>query len=64
MKKHFYLIFLFGLIITQSFSQRTTDAQSILDKLSAKVKSAKGISASFALSQYDKANHLTELQKE
>jgi outer membrane lipoprotein carrier protein len=58
MKKHFYLIFLFGLIFTQSFAQSAVDAQSILNKLSAKVKSAKGISASFSLTQYDKSNHL------
>jgi len=64
MKKHFYLIFLFGLIAAQSFSQASAiDAQSILDKLSAKVKSAKGISASFTLTQYDKVNHLSGSSK-
>ncbi len=57
MKKHFLLLFLFGLIAAQSFSQSATDAQNILDKLSAKVKSAKGISATFTLAQYDKSNH-------
>jgi outer membrane lipoprotein-sorting protein len=57
MKKHFYFIFLFGLIVTQSFSQGSIDAQSILDKLSAKVKSAKSVSALFTLTQYDKTNH-------
>ena len=62
MKKHFYLVFLFGLIFTKLF-QSTTDAQNILDKLSAKVKSAKGISASFTLKQYDKSNHLTGTSK-
>ncbi len=62
MKKHFYLIFLFELIAGQNFSQ-SADVQSILDKLSAKVKSAKGISASFTLTQYDKSNHLLESSK-
>ena len=63
MKKHFYFIFLFGLITAQSFSQGATDAQNILDKLSAKVKSAKGISASFTLTQYDKSHQLTGSSK-
>ncbi len=63
MKKYFYLIFLFGLIAAQSFSQSATDVQSILDKLSEKVKSAKGISASFTLTRYDKSHHLTGSSK-
>lgn len=58
MKRHFYLIFLFGLLAAKSFSQSSIDAQSILDKLSAKVKAAKSVSASFTLTQFDKANHL------
>jgi outer membrane lipoprotein carrier protein len=62
-KKHFYLIFLFGLSAAQSFSQSATDVQSILDKLSVKVKSAKGISSTFTLAQYDKSHHLTGSSK-
>ena len=51
------------MITAQSFSQGATDAQNILDKLSAKVKSAKGISASFTLTQYDKSHQLTGSSK-
>ncbi len=41
-----------------SFSQTSVDAQSVLDKVTSKVKAAKGITATFTFSQYDKANHL------
>ena len=58
MKKTYLLFFLFVLIGLNSFSQSATDAQSILDKISAKVKSAKGISAKFTLTQYDKSNQI------
>ena len=42
--------------VLKSFCQ-TTDAQKILDELTAKVKSAKGIKASFILKQFDKYGH-------
>lgn len=58
MKKTYLLFFLFVLISSGSFSQTSADAQSVLDKVSTKIKSAKGISASFTLTQYDKSNHL------
>lgn len=63
MKKKYLLYFLFALIFTKSFSQGTTDVQSILDKLSAKVKSAKAVSALFTLTQYDKSNHIAGISK-
>jgi outer membrane lipoprotein-sorting protein len=56
MKKTCILFFLLSLFALNGFSQSATDAQSILDKVSAKVKSAKGISANFTLTQYDKLN--------
>ncbi|HVX25030.1 MAG TPA: outer membrane lipoprotein carrier protein LolA [Parafilimonas sp.] len=58
MKKTYLLFFLFVLISMSSFSQTSIDAQSVLDKVASKVKAAKGITASFTFSQYDKANHL------
>jgi len=63
MKKTYLLFFLFVLIGLNSFSQSTTDAQGILDKVSAKVKSAKSISANFTLTQYDKSNQIEESSK-
>ncbi len=59
MNKTYSLFFLFVLIISQTFSQSKTDVQNILDKLSTKIKSAKGISALFTLTQYDKSNQIT-----
>ena len=63
MKKTYLLFSLFVLIGLNSFSQSTTDAQGILDKVSAKVKSAKSISANFTLTQYDKSNQIEESSK-
>ena len=63
MKKTYLLFFLFVLIGLNSFSQSTTDVQGILDKVSAKVKSAKGISANFNLTQYDKSNQVEASSK-
>ena len=57
MKKFYFLFFVFGLIGYTSFSQSTTDVQKILDQLTAKIKSAKGISATFVLKQSDKYGH-------
>lgn len=57
MKKIFILFFLTALIITQGFSQESTDAQKVLDQLTAKVKSAKGISAVIVIKQFDKYGH-------
>lgn len=57
--KKVYLLFCFtALIVLQGFSQSTTDVQSVLDKLSAKIKSAKAVSTGFTLTQFDKSNHI------
>ena len=58
MNKTHILFFLFVVFALNSFSQSTTDAQNVLDNVSAKVKSAKGITATFALTQYDKSNQI------
>jgi outer membrane lipoprotein-sorting protein len=63
MKKISFLFLLFVLIATGSFSQNATSAQSILDKVSAKIKSTKGISANFTLIQYDKSNQISGSSK-
>ncbi len=57
MKKIYLLFFLLITVGLTSFSQANADAQKIIDQLSAKVKSSKGISAIFVIKQFDKYNH-------
>lgn len=57
MKKFFFLIIVLLVFEFKNFSQSNNDAQKIIDQLSAKVKSAKGINATFVLKQFDKYNH-------
>jgi outer membrane lipoprotein-sorting protein len=46
-----------------AFSQNNTSAENILDKSSAKIKSAKGINVSFSLTQKDKQNQVVSNSK-
>lgn len=58
MKRIYILFFLYGVLVSRVFSQTTPDVQKILDRLSAKVKSAKTVSATFVLTEYDKSNRV------
>lgn len=61
MKKLFLL--LFTCCFYAAFSQNNSSAESILDKSSAKIKSAKGINVSFSLTQKDKLNQVVSSSK-
>lgn len=57
MKKVYLLFILFIVFSFKSFCQADADVQKILDQLSTKIKSAKGINATFVLKQADKYGH-------
>jgi len=57
MRKIFVFIFLINICSFTVKAQINPDAQSILDKASDKVQSAKGINVSFSLTQKDKFGH-------
>ena len=57
MKKIYSLLFLLLLVGFKSFNQPKDDAQKIIEQLSTKIKSAKGITATFVIKQFDKYNH-------
>lgn len=61
MKKLFLLLFAFSFYT--AFSQNNDAAENILDKSSAKIKSAKGINVSFSLTQKDKQNQVVSNSK-
>ena len=58
MKRVYLLCWLIAVTVLKGFSQNATDVQNILDKLSAKVKSAKSVSTGFTLTQFDKSNRI------
>lgn len=63
MKKIYLLSALFLFTVLNGFSQSATDVQDILEKLSAKVKSAKSVSTNFTLIQFDRSNHIIASSK-
>ena len=63
MKKLLSIVVLLTISSLTLQAQNNTDAQSILDKATAKVQSAKGINANFSLIQKDKSDHVISNSK-